>query len=324
MAAPDIGILRRAFVDVCRGYSVGHQAKDGRAVYIRHLGHREHADYDAIQARFEAIAVARGAQTEAQRLEVLYAKGMWSAGRETEIERQRDYIARMEEGRRTIAVPSVLRSHEAQIKQEREKLATMLMDRAKAVGMTVEIYAARRLEDHYLVHNMFTDSALQTPLIDSDTFDTLSDDEVDAIHDTYKAATEPCLEVNLRRLAMQDFFTSYYTLCGDNASTFWGKPVCELTYYQVRLSGVARYMKLLCDNTDLSRLSPAERNDPDAIERLHITQKNTATATVEGRVPTGLTASDIKETGIKYSPVPPAGMSGVELVKWLRKNQRPS
>jgi hypothetical protein len=312
-------LLRRAFVDICRGYSVGRTVA-GETVYIRHLGHEGHADYEDIERGFKEQAAAKGAQTEAQRLEQLTAQGLWSPAREKEIETQRDFIGRMEEGRKAIAVPSLLRNHEDHIKREREKLGKLVLQRAELLRETVETYAARRLEDHYLVSNLFRDKDLTVPLMPPDQFDVLTDAEVEAIHEVYRAATEGCSEANLRRLAAQDFFQSYWSLAADNAQTFYGRPVCDLTYYQIRLAGVARYTKALIENTDMSRLTPEQRNDPDALERLHITQKNAATLQAEGKVPIAMTAADIKETGQQFSPLPPPNLSGVELVRWLQKN----
>ncbi len=314
-------ILRRAFVDVCHGYSVG-KLDDGALVYIRHLSHFHHELYDSIQSQFEQEAIAKGALTEVQSLERLYSKGLWSPAREKEIEGKRDFIVRLEEGRKTIALSSILKSHEAQIQRERDSLAAICAKRMNAIGVTAEMDAHRRLEDHYMVNNLFKDITLSQPLFDFDQFDNLTESDVETLHLAYKAATEPCSEENLRKLSIQDFFMSYYVLSKDNASTFFGKPVCQLTYYQIRLLNNARYMKSLVENTDMSKLTPEQRGDPDAIERLHITQKNRADMEAKGQVPANMSSADIKESGQQFSPLPPPSLSGVELVKWMQSNNK--
>lgn len=317
--SPNLSTLRRAFVDVCRGYSVGRYGE--QTVYIRHLGHFGHAEFDSLQATYEEEAKIKGALTEAQTLDKLSKDGSWTPTRETDILRQRDFIARMEEGRKTIAVPSILRNHEEHIGREKAKLTGMLTDRAKIVGTTAEIYAQRRLDDHYMVSNLFVDAGLTVALLTSDTFDNLDETEVDAIHETYRSAIESCSETNLRRLAVQDFFMSYYVLCADDPARLFGQPVCELSYYQVRLLNQARYWRSLLDNTDLNRLPPEKRGDPDAIESLHISQRNMAALQAEGKAPVGMSASDIKETGQHFHQPPPPGLSGNELIKWMQRQQ---
>lgn len=311
-------LYRRAFVDVCNGYSVG-RTKAGDTVYVRHLSHVHHQFYDALQAQFEAEAVAQGAQSEAQRLDQLYAKGEWSPARETEIATKRDFISRLEDGRRLLPLPSQQKGHEEHIAREKETLLKTLNERARLVGETTETYAARRLDDYYLAHNLFRNSELTAPYYAPETFDALSDDEVDAIREIYREAVEPCSDVNLRKLAAQDLFMSYYTLAPDDARAFFGRAVCELTYYQVCLLGSARYVKALIDNTDMTKLSPEQRNDPEALERAHTSQKNMAKIQADGAVAVGMTPEDVKATGQQFHAPPPPGLSGVELVKWMQR-----
>ncbi len=315
-------LLRRAFVDICRGYSMG-RTKEGQTLYIRHLSHKEHLDYDLLQQHYEEVARKVGAQTEEERLAVLTAKGEWGPDKETAIERQRDFITRLEEGKKTIPIPSIMRSQEAQIVQERINLAKLIGDRARAIGMTSELYGAQKLEDYYLIHNLFVDSAFAQTFFSVDAFDDLDQEEVQAIHRVYQDAVEPCSDANLRRLAVQDFFVSYYSLCSDNLHAFYGKPICDLTYYQVRLGNMARYMKSLMDNTNMAQLTPEQRADPDAIEFKHTTQRNLDSIKAEGKAPIGMTAADLKETGMKqqFSAVPPTDMGGADLVNWLRSQQ---
>ncbi len=316
--AKDNTVLRRAFADICRGYSVVREGE--RDLYVRHLSHFEHVEYDLLEARFRDEAIAQGGPTEQQRLDVLTAKGEWSPTRDAEIVQQRTFIAQLEAGRKTIAVPSVLRSHDDHIARERDKLTKLLTTRLQLIGMTAELHAQRLLDDHYLVHNLFTDRALTT--LAYDILD--SEEQVDAIHALYRGVSDLCSDTNLRRLAVSDDFMSYWAVAADNPTTFFRGAPSEWTYYQVRLANHARYWKALMEGVDMERLTPEQRSDPDAIEQAHLTQRNTAAITAKGEVPVGLSASDLKETGLdkQMSAVPPPGVSGAELIKWLRNNQR--
>ncbi len=124
-------------------------------------------------------------------------------------------------------------------------------------------------------------------------------------------------------LAVQDFFTSYYGLAQDDIMACFGRPIFEMTYYQVRLSNIARYMKAISEGCDLSRVDPSIRNDPDAIERLHISQRNAEKMKAEGKVPTNMTSSDARDLGLQGQMTKVVdGLSGADLVKHLRSQQR--
>jgi len=279
---------------------------------------------DEIQDRFEREAIAKGAKTEAQRLEELRAEGKWSDAKDLDIERQRDAVWRFEEGRKSIvAPPSVLRSHDTQIEGEKKKLLAMMNEKAQLIGLTAENYAQRLVSDHYIIVNLFADKELASPMFRAEDYDEFPDSDVEEIMEAYAAAVEPCAEANIRRLAVADFFTSYYHLCNDDLSSFFGKPVCELTYHQVRLGNVARYFKSLMENVDTTTLDPKTRNDPDALERAFSASKAKSKMEESGQVPVGMSASDIKEMGLENRLSQVRGEeSGLDIIKRLRGQAR--
>jgi hypothetical protein len=289
--------LRRTFVDICRGYSIGHHRD--KPFYIRHLSHFEHLRYDDLQARFEEQAKAAGAYTEAAQMERLRSKGLWSDAKDRDIARQRDTIIRFEEAAKSVTLPSMQENYARQIKDERGKLEAMLNERAQLLGRTAELHAQLLLNDHYILTNIFGDQGLTSPLFTETTFEDLADSEVEALLSAYHGSIDPCDDRHLRYLAVQDFFTSYYTLCQDRLDAFFGKPVSQLTYYQVRLGNISRYFKTLIEQTDLSKLDPKVRTDPEAIERLYTSQKNMGKMADEGKVPANMTAQDIDQLGVK-------------------------
>ena len=308
-------LLRRAFVDVCRGYSVG--TYQDKALYVRHLGHVDHLDFDDIQLGFHKEALSKGGMSEADRLASLMSKGAWSQEKEDQIAQQKDIIIRFEEGKKHILLPSILRAQEASIIAEKEKLTKMLIERGNKLGMTAEIYATQRLNDYYIIHNLFKDKGLKEPFFTESSFEDFNDSEVENIMKSYEEATVACGDSNLRRLSVADHFMSYYAACNDNLSIFFGRPVIEMTYHQIRLGSYARYFKSLMENSDMNRLSRDKRNDPDELERAYGVQKNSAALQAEGKVPVGMTKEDIDQLGLKsrMSKLPSHNASFEELIR---------
>lgn len=321
LSSAKLTLLRRAFVDICRGYSKA--VYRGREIYIRHLTHFSHLSYDLLQQKYEEEAIAKGAKREEERLKELRAQGRWSDEKERDIIRQKDGISRFEDTIRVTAQPSVVQGLTKQLEEEKDKLHVMLIERANLLGMTAEVYAQRMLNDYYVVTNLFSTEDLKTPLFTFDSFDDLEDSLVEEILKVYHEAIEPCGDQHLKYLAVQDFFTSYYNLCGDRLDGFYGRPVCEMTYYQVRLGSIARYFKSIMDTMDFSKLDPKVRGNPDEIERLYTAQRNAEAMQAEGKVPTNLTSDDIKNLGLQGQMTKITGeMSGNELIKHLQR-QRP-
>lgn len=279
--------------------------------------------YDVLQQRFEEYALSQGALSEEKQLEKIRAKGLWTEAKERDIARQRDTIIRFDEARKSVVLPSMQENYDRQIKEEKEKLGKLLQERVNLLGLTAELYAQRRLNDHYILTNVFADEQLTQQLYSAESFDDLGDSEVEALLAAYHTAIDPCEDANLRRLAVQPFFTDYYNLCADNSYSFYGKPVYQLTYYQVHLTNIARYFKTLMEQIDMSKVEPAKRGDPDEIERVFTSQRNMAKMNEEGKVPAGMSPSDVEKLGLKGQLTQiTENLSGADLVKRLMKNAR--
>jgi hypothetical protein len=69
-------ILRRAFFDICNGYSSGEYRGD--FIYIKHLSHKEHLDLDELEDRFFKEAKDNGIPTEEEKLKYLAQTGIWT------------------------------------------------------------------------------------------------------------------------------------------------------------------------------------------------------------------------------------------------------
>lgn len=321
-AAQSLTPLRRAFVDICRGYSVAHY--DGQPLYVRHLSHVDHLGYDDLQARYEEDALLDGALREVTRLAQLRAQGLWSDAREAEIARQKDTIARFEDTIKNTPQPSVAASLASQLAGEKKRLNEMLSEKAALLGMTAEVYAQRRLNDHYVVTNLFADPQMTQPVWSAAVFDNLEEQTVDGILAAYHEAIEPCSDPYLRRLAVQDLFTSHFSQAADDLSTFYGRPLCWMTYYQIRLGAIGRYFRSLLGQLDVNRLPEEARTDPDAIERHFTAKRKMEEMAAEGKVPTNLTSGDMESMGMKgqMTKLPAKEMNALEMVRHLQSQQR--
>lgn len=319
---PNLGVLRRAFADICRGYSVGFY--QDTSIYVKHLSHFDYLSLEDRMLSYQAEARAKGAPTEADRLKYIILKGLWGQDREKEIDRQRDTILRFEDGKKQEVRPSIIQNYEKQIEEEKSKLENILNEKALKIGTTAELYAQQRLNDYYIINNIFLNKDFSQPLFTESDFEDFPDSTVQEVVNFYSKTVEPCSSSYLRYLVVQDFFIDYYNLCSDNLYMFFGKPVSDLTMYQIRLGNTARYFKSLIEHTDMSKLAPGTKNDPDAIERLFIVNKNNTSMQAENKIPVNMSASDQKALGLEsqMSPLPTKNLGFSEYLNHMIKHQK--
>ncbi len=130
----------------------------------------------------------------------------------------------------------------------------------------------------------------------------LSEVDSDTILGTYIDIVQRFSLTNLRKIAVQPFFTNYYYLCGEDPTLFFGTPIVKMTIQQVNLLSYGHYFKSIFTNHNI----PATfAQDPDKVEE-YVTRSSAAkkmmadTPQSGGRVGiVGATAEDFQAMGVQ-------------------------
>lgn len=298
-----IEVPRQTFFDITRGKSSG--IVGGRPAYVKHLSYADQLGFDLKREEYFAEARADGAPTNEERLKEMRAAGEWDDKRETEIEAHRRTIEGLAEGRRTVKHPSQVESLIRQTKEEQEKLVAALNAKYALMGITCEAYADKQINDYYICTNIYGDETLTQPLLPPHQFNHLCDDEVSRLVADYNAIIDRCTDLAIKRLAIQPFFQRYFALVGDHLSQFFGKPICEMTFYQIELLRYGVHFRNVLSSTDLSQAPKGMLDDPDALTDYANTVKRGRQdleqqgAFEEGAIVMGGKKSDDKALGVK-------------------------
>lgn len=255
-------IIRRGFNDITAGFS--RSSILGRPVFIKHLNYSDQMDCDRVRETFYKEAQADGIFTNEEKLKDLKDQGAWSDAKEKEIADIQLMIQSMIDSKKHNAkMPSLVQKYNQQIKDEEVKLAVKLMEKNRLLGLTCESYSERQVNDHYIFVNLFANKELSEPLFPRDEFDYFDDDKVAQIVKDYNLALEPCTEFNIKKLAMEPFFQNYLNITGENLYFFFGKPIANLTFYQVRLLNQGQHFRSIYQNHDTSKFPKNVMADPD-------------------------------------------------------------
>ena len=314
--------FRKTFAEICEGFSKTFYRDE--IIYIKHLSHLDYVYVEDIQLEYEELARNKKLPNEEQKIDFLIKNNLWSKKKESEIEQLKDFITRLNDTKKKQILPSAIREYEAQIKQEEEKLTKILEEKYSMIGMTIESYSQRMVNDYYIINNIYKDKELKNLYFNKQDFEELDDEEVSNIVTIYNNTSNNFSDELLRKLALQDFYQSYYYLCNDNLSYFFGKPIIHLTFHQVKLGNYSKYYKSLLESTDTSKIPKDSRYDPDKLENFINAKResdkvldgvggNSATSLV------GATNKDLEELGLKDQVVqfPNKPMNSQELMKFL-------
>lgn len=261
--------LRKVFADVCRGYSA---AQWRGPIYLKHLSHFEQVDLDLFHDKYYEIALKKKLPNKKEKLEWLEKKGLWLRKNDGALATQKSYVENLEKTGKLFFLKSQIDEHKKTLNAEKQKYLEMAAEKEALLGLTAEKYAEQKMLNHYIFVSFYKDAELKNKLFSQKEFDNLDEDEMDELFSIYIKVSREGDEKNLKKIAVSTFFTSYFYTATD-AKDFFGKPICQLSYYQLNLLYYANYYKQIIQNMNIP---DNIREDPEKIEEF-------ANATVKAR-----------------------------------------
>lgn len=295
--------LKIIFSDVIRGLSVIEAPVFGE-MYVKHFNNFDSSNVDDFYCKYKEKATKEGLLNEKDKLEILAKENLWSVKKDSEIEDLKKYVKNLSITKSKLFLKSEIDRMVPQIKESQEKLDALQLERSEVVGVTVETYSTKKANEHYISLSLFKDRALSEKYFNDEEFEELSGQDLSTIIEAYNKYMVFFSAEFLKKVAVSNFFLNFYYLCEDNPYTFYGKPVVQLTYYQIELFGYGRYFRQIL--SDPKSRPPEEMMDsPDEIIEWYETTKNAKKVVDRSKLEgtggssiVGATKDDLKRLGI--------------------------
>ena len=136
--------------------------------------------------------------------------------------------------------------------------------REELIGFTSEKYAQKKTNEYYVFSSLYKDRDLKEPFFSCEDFDYLSAKELSDLVANYNAVNTKFSSETLKRIALSGFFLNFFYVSEDNPYYFFGKPIVNLTFYQVQLYSFGKNYKNMLQN---SKNKPPDEmyDDPDKL-----------------------------------------------------------
>ena len=241
------GNLKIVFSEILRGYTLVNLAPFGN-LRIKHFNNFDSAELDIKNRFFYEKAVSQGLPTRKERVDHLLEENLWTDKENKEILNLKSLIA----GLRNSKSKVFLQVHIDQISNDLEKnqveLSRLSLRKEELIGFCAEAYASRRINEHYMQKALLKESGEK--LFNDEEFEELEEGKLVDLIGAYNKSTKKFNSDSLKRLSLSGFFTNLFYLCENNAYSFFGKPLVQLSFYQIELFGYGRYYKSLIENSD--------------------------------------------------------------------------
>jgi len=252
--------LKKAFRDIKNGFSEIKVFEN--FFYLKHISFEDQVNIDLIYDKYLQQAVSRGVPLHDDVSKNLIEEKQWSDKQESEIKQQELFLDNLYKQKKSLFLKSEIERVNKDISEAQKKLNDLKNTRASLFARSAENYAEERMNDYYILKCLFKTNELKNLAFSETELDELDSESLLEIIKQYNEVYKSINDDSIQKLVLQDFFQLYMPFA-ENPMEFYGKPVCDLSYNQVKLLVYARFYKNIFQQNENM---PADiKQDPEKI-----------------------------------------------------------
>ena len=262
--------LKLIFSEIIEGYSFVPSKLFGD-LKIKHINNFDAAKTDIKNHYYFEKAVSQGLEKREDKIDYLIKEKLWDPEKDKQAKRLEDMLKGMRKTKSKLFLQTQIDAINKDIEENELQLSAILAEKETIIGFTAEEYAQRRINEYYMYISILDENGNR--LFKEDEFQELDEEQVAEIMAVYSKNNEKFKAEVLKKIALADFFTNIFYLCDDNVFNFYGKPVINLTFYQIEIYSYGRYFKSLIQNSE-DKIPDHIVEDPDKLIEWAQSSKN--------------------------------------------------
>lgn len=295
--------LKVIFSEILRGFTLVDSENYGK-IRVKHFTNFDSAELDIKNKLYYDKALKEGLPTRNDRIDYLLKENIWTEEKNKDVLQTKSMLAGLRNSKSKVFLQSHIDNINKQIAENQSKLTGLELEKEELIGFCAENYASRRINEFYMYNALLR--AGGEKLFTENEFEELEEHKLVELAGIYNKSTTKFGSENLKKISLSPFFTSLFYLCTDNAHVFFGKPLVELTFYQIELFGYGRYYKSLMENSE-TQVPDDVKEDPeklvewfDSTKSARETLEKSKNAGQDGSATSlvGATPEDLKRLGL--------------------------
>lgn len=243
-------------------------------LYFKHLLQQEQRQVISMSSVFKKEAESKGLLTEEQSLKELADHGMWGEDEENKIKEYKKEIEMNKISMSAQVLPSKIKALKNKIDNTERELLKISLEKESLMGLTCEKFVNNKIQKTIVERIIFLDKDFKNPV-----FDALYMNEKAKESEVYKLQKEffeKFQDENISIAVLSDYFGMYLPFCEDILGVF-GKPLINLTSYQLKLISYARYFLNIFKNSTKD-IPENVAKDPELLTSFYQNQRSEKTS----------------------------------------------
>jgi hypothetical protein len=255
--------------EIFDGYSVS--AFEGRDVFVKHINIRDQKYIHSYYEKYKNIALSKGIDSQEEREAYIKRENLWEESDDRKIISLTEEIKNLKKTKESVFLPSQQKSFEKTIEEKSIELYDLNKNKAEIVGLTAEGYGSKRSNDEMLRFCIFKDPDFTENLHTEDEFAELEPRQIILLNAIMTDTSNKMSEDNIKHAVLRPFFSMYISSC-ENPSDFYGKPIVNLSAYQMKVAMYSRVFHSIFQYTE--DIPDNIRQDPDKLLAYSESQRN--------------------------------------------------
>jgi hypothetical protein len=253
----EINFIRKIYRDILEGFTPLNLSQ--KKINVKHLTEKELSETNEVYLNEYKEAKRAGLLTEKDKIELLNKDNLWSKEKEDEILNLNNEISLKKKTLAKLFIQSQIKDLKKEIKDKEEALKKIEKEREEILGLTVENFAFKK-SNQYIIYLCIYNEDMTKMFNDLEEFGELDEIKLSGLIFIYKEFMDMFNVNNIKKIAVSPFFMNSFFLCEDNAYSYYGKPIINLTKNQIDLFSIAKNYK--------HYLIKAEDNPPENLQSL--------------------------------------------------------
>jgi hypothetical protein len=242
-------------------------------LFVKHFNIFDNLESEKIYEDSFNEALKSGVPAIESKLNDLIKDNCWSDKKESLIRDLEITIDGLKKTKSKLIIARQRKGIEDELKKTEKELDDLVLEKRTLLGYTAEVYASKRVNEYYMFNALYKNKELKDKVFSEEEFEDLEQEKVNHLIESYNEVTSKLSIENIQRIAVSPFFINFFYLCNDDPYIFYGKPIINLTFYQVHIFELGKFFKaIISDARD--KVADSVIEDPERLLEWYESNKN--------------------------------------------------
>lgn len=244
------------------GFSVFEYAD--KPIFIKHFSELDNGDLELERIKILSQAKERNLPSKEEKMALLVKEGYWSTQKEDEMVKIKKEISDQEMLLKNLIIKRQIMTTKEKIRIANQKLQDIINEKNEVFGFCLEDFVDKKMNEITIFNSFYKNRQLTEKMFSEEEFDILPERELAELVRILNNFYIDFSHQQIKRICACPFFVSIFNLCDNDAYSFFGKKISELSILQVNLFSQGRYFRNLMQSSDSKNFPPSDvLEDPD-------------------------------------------------------------